>query len=263
MKISKMNFFFIILSLLILFVLAAPVFNLFGEQFIIYYETFIETLTRTTTLEAIGISLLTAFVSVVVTVFLGVPLAFLLANKEFKGKGIVEGLIDLPMAIPYTAAGVALLAFFGSRGLFGSALEPVISFEGTIAGIILAMTFISAPYMINSAKEGFSSVDSKYGKVAKSLGASKWEAFKEVHLPLSLPHIFNGAVMTWARSISAFAAVVLLVGFDPPIAPALVYTRFYGQGFEQAMATAVALLLILLPTFAILRYLRGRLFDNY
>ncbi len=263
MKIDKMTAVFMLLGGFILFLLIIPILNIFGEQFTFHFQEFIATLHEPSTLKAVGVSLLGAFLSVVVAFTFGVPLAYLIAKDEFRGKGIIEGLIDLPMAIPHTVAGIALLTVFGSGGIIGGVAEPYLHFERSMLGIVTAMTFISAPYMINSAKEGFQSIDPRLDRVARSLGASKWESFKRIDFPLAIPHIFNGAVMSWARAISEFSAVVLFVGFYPTIAPALLWTRFMSQGLVKAMSIAVILLSVLLPTFIILRHIRGRLFDKY
>lgn len=263
MKLDKLTVVFALLGGFILFILVVPVLNIFGEQFGFYFQSFVRTLYEPSTWSAVGVSLLGGFLSVLVAFGFGVPLAYLLAKHDFSGKGVIEGLVDLPMAIPHTVAGIALLAVFGSGGIIGGGVEPYFQFERSMLGIVTAMTFISAPYMINSAKEGFQSIDPRLDRVARSLGASKWETFKRIDFPLAIPHIFNGAVMSWARSISEFSAIVLFVGFYPTIAPALLWTRFMSQGLIKAMSIAVVLLSVLLPTFIILRHIRGRLFDKY
>lgn len=263
MEVDKVKSTFMILSGIILFILIITVLNLFVEQFAFNRRIFLQTLVEPATLKAVGVSLFGALLSVLLSFILGVPLAYLLAREEFHGKGIVEGIVDLPMAIPHTVAGIALLAVFGSAGLIGGATKPFLQFERSLLGIVLAMTFISAPYMINSAREGFQSVNRRLDNVARTLGASRWETFRMIDFPLAFSHIYNGAVMSWARSISEFSAVVLLVGFYPTIAPALLWTRFHSEGLMETMAIATVLLTILLPTFVILRQLRGRLFDKH
>lgn len=263
MRISRTVLLFIGLGGLLFAFLVLPISSIFVEQFTLHFASFAEAATDMDVLKAVGLSLCAAFLSVLIAFGLGVPLAYLLARKNFRGKGVIEGIIDLPMAIPHTVAGVALLAVLGSGGLIGGATEPFLEFEAALPGIVGAMLFVSAPFMVNSAREGFMSVDPRMENVARNLGASEWQAFQKVAFPLAFPHIFSGAVMTWARAISEFSAVILLVGFFPMIAPGLIWSRFFSTGLAAAMAVAVVLLLVVLPTFIVLRYLRGRLFDKY
>ena len=263
MKIDGMKVAFSVLGGLIFFILLITILNIITETVLLDFGNLVATLLSFRTLNAVGISLFSSFLAVLVGFLLGVPLAYLLAKEDFLGKGTIEGIIDLPMAIPHTVAGIALLAVFGSAGLIGGQTGEFLQFKRSLLGIVIAMTFISTPYMIKSAREGFSSVDPNLDNVSRNLGASNWETFRRVMFPLAFPHIFNGAVMSWARSISEFSAVVLFVGFYPTIAPGLIWTEFHSEGLAQAKAVAVVLLLIVLPIFMVLRYLRGRLFDRY
>ncbi|KXA94457.1 hypothetical protein AKJ65_04355 [candidate division MSBL1 archaeon SCGC-AAA259E19] len=253
---------FTLLGGLIFFILFVTIFNIITEPILLDFDNLVEAFLSSRTLGAVWTSLYASFLAVVVGFGLGVPLAYLLAEEDFWGKSFVKGVIDLPMAIPHTVAGIALLAVFGSSGLIGG-LSGSPQFERSVLGIVTAMSFISVPYMINSAREGFQSINPRLANVSKNLGASNWETFKRVMFPLALPHIFNGAVMCWARSISEFSAVVLFVGYYPTIAPGLIWTEFHSEGLAQAKVIAVVLLLIVLPIFMILRHLRGRLFDRY
>lgn len=263
MRVSKTFILFTLLGGILFVFLALPIANIFVEEFSLHFGSFASTAMNPVTLKAVGLSLFAAFLSVLIAFGLGVPLAYLLARKKFRGKRILEGIIDLPMAIPHTVAGIALLAVLGSHGLIGGTTEPFLEFEAALPGIVGAMLFVSAPFMINSAREGFQSVDPRLEKVARNLGASEWQAFRGVSFPLAFPHIFSGAVMCWARAISEFSAVILLVGFFPMIAPGLIWSKFFSTGLGAAMGVAVLLLLIVLPIFIILRHLRGRLFDRY
>ncbi len=263
MKIDRLKVTFSVLGGLIFLLLFVTVLNILSDQIFLNFDRLVGAFLSSRVLGAVGNSLYASFLAVLVGFGFGIPLAYLLVRGgDFWGKSFVEGVIDLPMAIPHTVAGIALLAVFGSSGLIGGLTGPI-QFERSYLGIVTAMSFISAPYMINSAKEGFQSVDSNLVNVSRNLGASSWQTFRRVMFPLAFPHIFNGAVMSWARSISEFSAVVLFVGYFPTIAPALIWTEFNSSGLAQAKAVAVVLLLITLPIFMVLRYLRGRLFDKY
>ncbi len=251
---------FVLLGLLILAIIILPVAGVVVWQFTLEFEGFLSTLGDPAVLRAVGVSLLAAFLSVAVAFVLGVPLAYLLARRDFRGKRLIEGAIDLPVAIPHTAAGIALLTVFGTTGLIGGPASSFLRFHAALPGIVVAMLFVSAPFLINSAKEGFRSVNPRLEKVARSLGASEWQAFSKVAFPLALPHIFTGAIMSWARAVSEFTAVIMLVGFFPMIAPGLIWSRWQSGGLMAAMAVAVLLIIVCLAVFIGLRYLGRKLF---
>jgi molybdate/tungstate transport system permease protein len=190
--------------------------------------------------------------------FLGVPLAYLLARWQFPGKSILQGLVDLPIMIPHTAMGVALLMIYGKKFLLGGLFSKMgLSFVGTEAGISLAMAYVSMPFLVNAARDGFLSVDTKLEKVARTLGASPWQTFFRITLPLCRQAILSGAIMMWARGISEFGAVVILA-YHPMVAPILIWERFESYGLKYARPVAVLLIIICLFVFAGLRWLAAR-----
>ncbi len=190
--------------------------------------------------------------------FFGVPLAYVLARRNFPGRHIVQGLIDLPIMIPHTAMGVALLMIYGRKFLLGAMFEKMgISFVGTEAGISLAMAYVSMPFLVNAARDGFLAVDPKLEKVARTLGASPWRTFFTISLPLARQTIVSGAIMMWARGISEFGAVVILA-YHPMVAPVLIWERFESYGLKYARPVAVLLILLCLFIFAGLRLLTAR-----
>jgi molybdate/tungstate transport system permease protein len=193
---------------------------------------------------ATGIALLT-----------GVPLAYLLARYRFRGKRLVEGIIDLPVVIPHTAAGIALLMVFGSQGLLGKWFGLFgIYFIDSLAGIVVAMLFVSLPYLVNMSREAFAMVDRELENTALVEGASAWQAFSYVTLPLAWRGVLGGAMMMWARGISEFGAVVILA-YHPKILPVLIYELFMGFGLSAALPVAALLILVVLVVFGLLRWL--------
>ena len=183
----------------------------------------------------------------------GVPLAYLLARRRFRGKRLVEAVVNLPVVIPHTAAGVALLMVFGRRGLLGQWLAPLgLTFTDNPAGIVVAMLFVSLPFLVNMSKEAFALVDEELERVALTDGATRWQAFRHVTLPLAWRGVLGGAMMMWARGISEFGAVVILA-YHPKIVPVLVYERFEGFGLSAALPVAVLLILTVLIVFGLLR----------
>jgi len=206
---------------------------------------------------AIWLSLRASGYATLVCVVLGVPLAYVLARYDFPGRQLVEGVIDLPVMIPHTAAGIALLTVFGRKFFFGRVLSRWgIDFVGEVAGISLAMAYVSLPYLVNAAKDGFRAVDPRLEKVARTLGAGPWRAFWEVTLPLSFRHILSGMIMMWARGISEFGAVVILA-YQPMVASVLIYERFNAYGLRYSQPVAVLLILVCLLVFVALRWLAG------
>jgi len=185
----------------------------------------------------------------------GIPLAYVMARWRFPGKSLVQGLVDLPVMIPHTAAGIALLMVYGRGFFLGNALNKIgLDFMGTEIGISLAMAYVSLPFLINAAKDGFLAIDPKLERVARTLGASPWQAFFHVSLPLTWRAILSGGIMMWARGISEFGAVIILA-YHPMTAPILIWERFQAFGLKYAKPVAVLLILICLLIFAVLRWL--------
>ncbi len=187
----------------------------------------------------------------------GVPLAYVLARWNFPGKTLVQGIIDLPIMIPHTAAGIALLMVYGREFFLGRMFAHIgISFTGTTAGICLAMAFVSLPFLVNAARDGFAAVDPRLENVARTLGASPWQTFFRVSLALSWRSILSGAILMWARGIAEFGAVIVLT-YHPMVAPILIWERFESYGLKYASPVAVILILLCLVIFSALRWLAG------
>jgi molybdate/tungstate transport system permease protein len=189
---------------------------------------------------------------------LGVPLSYALARWDFPAKSIIQGIIDLPLMIPHTAAGIALLMVYGRNFFMGKLFAKVgISVMGTEFGISLAMAFVSLPFLINAARDGFAAVDPRLERVARTLGASPWQAFFKVSLPLAWRSILSGAILMWARGIAEFGAVVILT-YHPRTAPVLIWDWFNSYGLKYASPVAVLLILICLVIFTTLRWLAAK-----
>jgi len=204
---------------------------------------------------SILLTLYAALIATAIGFTLGVPLAYLLAKSRFPGKRLIEGLIDLPIVIPHSAAGIALLFVFGRNYLLGQAFDSVgIRFLDSLAGIVIAMLFVSVPFLIDSAKDGFEKVDPRLEKVARTLGASPWQTFVRISFPLAWRSIMAGNIMMWARALSEFGAVII-IAYHPMIAPVLVYEKFETYGLHYARPVAVILILISMLIFVVLRLL--------
>jgi molybdate/tungstate transport system permease protein len=198
-----------------------------------------------------GASLLATFL----TVLGGVPLAYLLARRRFPLRRAVESIIDLPVVIPHTTAGIALLVVFGSQGLLGKPLAVVgINFVDSLAGITTAMAFVSLPYLVSLSRQAFSAVSTELEQAAFVDGASPFQVFWRVSLPLARRGVIGGILMMWARGISEFGAVVILA-YHPKIVPVLVFELFQGFGLSAAQPVAVILVIVVLILFILLRTL--------
>lgn len=247
-----MKFIFIALGLIMLAFIVAPVLKmvLASDPAILLDSLFDAEIS-----ESILLTLYAALIATVVGFVLGVPLAYLLAKTDFRGKKFIEGLIDLPIVIPHSAAGIALLFIFGRNYFMGKAFDAVgIRFIDSLAGIVIAMLFVSIPFLIDSAKEGFKKVDTRLENVARTLGASPWQTFVRISFPLAWRSVIAGSIMMWARGISEFGAVII-IAYHPMIAPVLVYEKFETYGLNYARPVAVLLVLICLIVFIGLRLL--------
>jgi len=213
----------------------------------------LQTLADREVLEALRLTFLAAAVATLIALLTGLPLAYLLARYKFTGKRLIEGLMDLPIVIPHTAAGIALLMVFGSYGVLGQFLAPLgIYFTENLAGIVMAMLFVSLPYLVNMSREAFGMVDIELEQAAQVDGASPWQAILWVSLPIAWRGVVGGALLMWARGISEFGAVIILA-YHPKIMPVLVYERFEGFGLAAAQPVAVVLILVVLVVFGVLR----------
>ncbi len=209
-------------------------------------------------LAAIWISVAAATWATLLGALVGIPLGFLLARHDFTGKALLEGLIDLPVVIPHPIAGIALLFVFGRRFFVGHAFGALgIHFAGATPGIVIAMLFVSAPFLINAARDGFRAVDPRLESVARTLGQGPWSAFFGVTMPLARGSLVSGAVMMWARALSEFGAVVVLA-YYPMTAPVLIYDRFESFGLAAAQPVAAVIVIAALAMFAALRWLNLR-----
>jgi molybdate/tungstate transport system permease protein len=246
---------FSVLSLLIVLFVLVPLFKI---VFLSNKTALWQALQDTTVLKSILLTLYAALITTVVGFLLGVPLAFILARHNFPLKGVLEGLIDLPIVVPHTAAGIALLFVFGRNYLLGKWFNSLgVQFVDSLAGIIIGMLFVSVPFLINSSKDGFRKVDVRLENVARTLGASPWQAFRRVTFPLARRSILTGTLMMWARGISEFGAVIILTYF-PMVTSILIYQRFESYGLTQAIPVAAILVIICAIIFIGFRFFLQR-----
>ncbi|WP_240792455.1 ABC transporter permease [Salarchaeum sp. JOR-1] len=205
------------------------------------------------------ITIFAPLLAAVATVALGVPLAYLL-SRGFPGHTLVESLVDLPLVVPHSVAGLAILFAFGRSAAF-----PDLNVYLGLAGMVLAMMFVSAPFAVNAAREGFEATDDGLSRAARSLGANRWETFKRVEAPLAARGVLTGGVLSWARSVSEFGAVAVVAYnvsfFYPPAgenvtsqhAPVFIYNTFTSQGLADSGAISALLLVLVAVIFVLIR----------
>ncbi len=209
--------------------------------------------------ESIWVTLWTSMAATLIFALAAIPFAYLLARKTFVLKGLVTAIIDLPIVIPHSAAGIALIGIVSKRSLVGKVAGFFgIRFIDSSAGIILAMAFVSLPFLINSARDGFHAVPERLEKAAMTLGASPLRVFFTVSVPLAGRGILSGLVLMWARGMSEFGAV-LVIANHPKITPVLLYHRYLEFGLDYARPLVVVFLFVCLVFFVALRLMaRGR-----
>jgi molybdate transport system permease protein len=204
------------------------------------------------------LSLITSTLSVLLALITGTPLAYIQAHWNFRGKALVDMLVDLPVVLPPSVAGIALLMAFGRQGLIGIWLDAIgITIPFTTTAVVMAQVFVSAPFLVRSARIGFSAIDIQLEEAAKVEGASNWHIFRHIMLPLTGRALLAGTILSWARALGEFGATLLFAGNlegTTQTMPLAIYV-----GFEQGLGVALVLSLILLAVSLILLTLVRRL----
>ncbi|HSO29242.1 MAG TPA: ABC transporter permease [Candidatus Sulfomarinibacteraceae bacterium] len=217
-------------------------------------------------LAALSLSLATTAASLVIIVLVGTPLAFILARHRFRGAGLVEVLVDLPLVLPPSVAGLALLLVFGRRGLLGDSLDAAgFAIPFTTAAVILAQVFVAAPFYVRSARAGIAGLPRDLEDAARVDGASEVGVFRHIMVPLAAPALAAGMVMSWARSLGEFGATILFAGNvagRTQTLPLVVYAEFGAGDLDAAIAAATVLVLAAVGVLAAVRLgRRGRALD--
>lgn len=241
---------FALMGGIILIFLIAPLLGLF---FSLKAPEFFTTLSDNQVGESIYRTLSISALVTLAASFFALPLAYVLARKKFPLKGLVEAVIDLPIVIPHSAAGIALLGFISRDSLLGSFASSIgFSLVGSPIAIGMAMAFVSIPFLINSARDGFAAVPIRLEQAAETLGASRHQVFTRISLPLAKRSVLSGMVLMFARGMSEFGAVVI-VAYHPMTTPVLIFDRFNSFGLDYARPVAAIFVAVTLVIFIILR----------
>ena len=236
------------LTLIILLPIAGMLLKVAGMG----WEEFWRITTSNRALAAYRVTFSSAAIATVINGFVGLLLAWVLTRYRFPGRRLLDALVDLPFALPTAVAGLILVTLFAENGWYGQLLEPSgIKVNYTQLGIIAAMTFTSIPFVVRAVQPVLEEVDADYENVAKTLGASRWQVFTRVIWPTILPAFIGGCVLSFARSLGEFGAVVFIAGNLPgmtEIVSLLIFIRLDEYNYEAAAALAFVLLVVAFAT---------------
>lgn len=232
--------FFIVLPLLALFTRVSPAKILeYGSQ--------------TQILQALRVSFSSAFISTILAVILGIPLAVLLSRKKDGLFRIVDTIIDLPTVLPPAVAGIALLMAFGRNGLVGVWLADLgITIPFTGVAVVMTQLFVAGPLFVRAASIGLAAIDPELRQAAELDGASRWQTFTMVILPLAWTSIVSGAVMTWARALGEFGATIIFAGNLPGKTQTMPLAIYLGFETDINIALVLSVILILISFLSII-----------
>ena len=208
---------------------------------------------------AVALSLCGATLAAAAGTLLGVPLGYLLARHRSRWRALLEAIVDLPLSIPHTVVGIALLLFLSRRSLLGRLAQGTLhfGFYGTLAGVVAAMLYVSVPYVVSASRDGFLAIDRELEETALTFGAGPLELLWYVLLPLGGGAIASGVIQAWSRAISEIGAVIILA-YYPVTAPVKIFDLFLQYGIDRSGATAALLLAVVLSVLASARWVRRR-----
>lgn len=196
--------------------------------------------TKTAVLTSLG----TASVTTAIIAVFGVPLAYLLARFRFPGRTLISVFVFLPLVLPPVSAGILLLVLYGPYGTIGQLLAPRgLTFVDSSSGIVIAQIFVAAPFAIVAARTAFEGIESEYEEAAASMGASLWQTFRHVALPMARRGILAGLVLSWMRALGEFGATVILA-YHPYSLPVLNYVNLSSTGLVEALPLALIALVL-------------------
>jgi len=210
-------------------------------------------------IDALKLSLISSLGATIISAVVGVPLAWLLARVEFPGRRLVRGMVLLPLVLPPVVGGAALLFALGRRGLVG---EPLYKATGLVVpfsvwGVILAVTFVSMPFLVITVEGALRNLDARFEGAAATLGATRWTVLRKVTLPMVMPSISSGLVLTWARALGEFGATITFAGNLQGRTQTLPLAVFVA--LESNRGTAIALSLVMVAvSLTVLVVLRER-----
>ncbi len=239
-----------LLALPLLLLIAVPILMLFFQT---SPRELIHNLQVESVLQAVTISLRTTLISLVVTVLAGTPLAYLMGRQQFAIKRLVDTLIDLPTVLPPSVAGIALLLTLGRKGLIGGWLDVHgVHIAFTAAAVVIAQVFVSSSFFVRAATLAFAAVDDEIVQAAQLDGASRWQIFRYVILPLSRTALVSGGMMSWARALGEFGATIIFAGNFPGRTQTMPMAIYLGFEVDLNLAITLAVILLTISFLSIL-----------
>jgi len=207
----------------------------------------VESIARPSALHAIGLTLWTAALMTVINVMMGTLTAYVLVNFKFRGKGLLNALIDLPFAIPTLVAGVMIVLLYGPQTALGAFLQKQIGIQILYAppGIVLALLFVSFPFVVRTVQPALRQLDPDHAEVSYTLGASTGYTFRRVIFPAIRPAMITGALLSFARALGEFGAIVIVAG-NIPMKSQTAAVYIYGQIETPDMQAASSIAIVLL-----------------
>lgn len=207
---------------------------------------FIQTITRPHVLSSYAVSFFTAFVAAAIDAVMGMIIAWVLVRYDFPGKAIMDGIIELPFALPTAVAGIALTHLTTTEGWVGAFFQKFgIKIAYTRLGIIVALVFIGIPFVVRAVQPVLEKIDIQYEEAANILGANSRQTMFRVILPEILPSLIAGFTMSFARGLGEYGSVVFIAGntpYETEIAPLMIMSKL--QEFDYASATSIALVML-------------------
>src|SRR5688500_10795278 len=241
---------FVLPSFLLLALLGLPILALLWRAGAVGLFMFI---TQPSAVAALRLSLLTSTLSVLIAIVTGTPLAFVLARRKFRGKTLLELVIDLPIVLPPSVAGIALLIAFGRQGMFGAWLNSFgISLPFTTTAVVLAQTFVSAPLFARAARIGFAEIDPQIVEAAYVEGSNEWQLFRFLMFPLAGRAVLSGAILAWTRAIGEFGATILFAGNLEGVTQTMPLAIYLGLERSLSIALALSTVLVLVSFLLLL-----------
>jgi molybdate transport system permease protein len=218
----------------------------------VHWSRFAALVTSDSSLDALALSLRTSATSTVLCVTFGVPMAMVLARTRFRGQGVLRSLVLLPLVLPPVVGGIALLYTFGRRGLLGHTLEVLgVQVAFSTAAVVMAQTFVALPFLVVSLEGALRTSGERYEAVAATLGARPTTVFRRVTLPLVLPGLAAGAVLSFARALGEFGATITFAGSLQGVTRTLPLEIYLQREVDPDAAVALSLVLVVVAVVVI------------
>jgi len=242
------------LSLIVLLPLTA----LFTKTMGLDWPTFWSIVTEPRVMASYRVTFGASLIAAIINLFVGLLIAWVLVRYRFPGKRFIDALVDLPFALPTAVAGIALATLYAPNGVLGEPLERIgIKVAFTPLGIVLALTFITLPFVVRTVQPVLEDLEKELEEAASSLGATRWQVFTKVIFPTIFPALLTGFTLAFARAIGEFGSVIFIAGnmpFKSEITPLMIISKLEQYDYMGATAIAVVMLVV---SFGLLLLING------